>query len=101
MCFGWWSNGGPSVGLVEGFHCGFNLRRQPADRAGPHTEPLCLRLSLAVSPPTGHLAAIMNLFCFSLVRALLSASTESEDANVSVATLNQSMLSKEWDDVGL
>lgn len=40
----WWSNGGPSVGLEEGFHCGINLRRQPAAQAGP-------RRWAAVSPP--------------------------------------------------
>lgn len=48
-----WSNGGPSVGLVEGFHCGINLRRQPAAQAGPHAEPLRLRLSLAGITSTG------------------------------------------------
>lgn len=86
VCFSWWSNGGPSIGLVEGFHCGINLRRQQAARAGL-TLSCCVSQSLAVtqlavSPPsdapTGHLSANMNLFCFSLVRdtTLISASTE-------------------------
>lgn len=79
--FSWNGNGGPSIGLVEGFHCGINLRRQQTARAGL-TLSCCVSQSLAVtqlavSTPsdaptsTGRLSDNMNLFCFSLVRDVL------------------------------
>lgn len=77
LCFSRSSDGGPSIGLVEGFHCGINLRRQAGLTLSCRVSQPPTLTPLAVSPPpvaptrTGHLADTMNLFCFSLVRRTL------------------------------